>query len=71
MSQAVPILPVGQAASRARTISSASAYCSEICWWIRGVFISPGMIAFTRMPSFAYWRASPMVKLFTAAFAAW
>jgi hypothetical protein len=69
MSQAVPILPVGQAASRAATMASASAYCPEICWKMSGVFIRPGMIAFTRMPSLAYCRASPMVKLFTAALA--
>ena len=70
MSQAVPILPVGQAASRAAIISSAVAYWSDICWWMRGVFINPGMIAFTRMPSRAYCSARPIVKLFTAAFAA-
>jgi NAD(P)-dependent dehydrogenase (short-subunit alcohol dehydrogenase family) len=34
-SQAVPIRPIGQAASRARTISSASRYWPEIWWWIR------------------------------------
>ena len=36
----------------------------------QGVFIKPGITAFTRMPSLAYCRAKPIVKLFTAAFAA-
>jgi hypothetical protein len=52
------ILPVGQAASRAATMASTSAYCPEICWKMNGVFIRPGMIAFMRMPSLACYRAS-------------
>lgn len=54
MSQAVPILPIGQASSRAFIIASVLSYWPEICWWISGVFIRPGMMQLARMPRRAY-----------------
>src|SRR5688572_12615961 len=61
MSHAVPILPIGTAALRAATISSTEAYWPEICLYMRGVSIRPGMMQLARMPLLAYCMASATV----------
>ena len=54
-SQASPIFPVGDLASRSRIIASISAYWPAIWVRISGVSMRPGMMTLARMPYWAFW----------------